>query len=76
MITGGETSHCKTNQIIKMMHKRSEAYTMDYVYDYGSDVGILSQGGKGPSPVTISSKYTPSTTIGILHPWKSNSKQA
>ena len=23
---------------------------MDYVYDYGSDVGILSQGGKGPSP--------------------------
>lgn len=58
------------------MHKRSGAYTMDYVQDHDSDVGILSQGGKGPSPVTISSKYTPSTTIAMLHPWKSNSKQA
>ena len=49
---------------------------MDYVYDYNSDVGILSQGRKGPSPVTISSKYTHSTTVAMLHPWKSNSKQA
>ena len=49
---------------------------MDYVQDHDSDVGILSQGGKGPSPVTISSKYTPSTTIAMLHPFKSNSKQA